>query len=138
MSLKKILKNPFHPLKSEVLWGGDVPVSERARVMGKLASGDSPKALQLAKRIHKRCGPVTAEALALPEVSRNSPLAPWKMMIRAIAAFYANDDALCEKYLSAVEPTAAAFRLAPALRAMTGQRAKRTPELLRLAGKVDG
>src|ERR1039457_6416169 len=43
-------------------------------------------------------GPVAAESLALPEISRQSPLAPWKMMLRAIHAFYAHEDALCEKY----------------------------------------
>lgn len=83
-------------------------------------------------------GPVAAESLALPEVSRSSPLAPWKMMVRAIAAFYAQDDALCEKYLSAVEPTAAASRLCPALRAMMGQKAKLTPAALTLAAQADG
>src|SRR6185437_1090913 len=36
--------------------------------------------------------PVTDEQIALPEVSRRSPLAGWKMLIRAIAAFYRNDD----------------------------------------------
>src|ERR1019366_653187 len=46
-------------------------------------------------------GPVAAELLALPEISRHSPLAPSKMMLRAIQAFYGNEDALCEKYLAA-------------------------------------
>ena len=55
-------------------------------------------------------GPVAAESLVLPEISRQSPLAPWKMLLRAIQALYANEDALCEKYLAAVEPTAAAAR----------------------------
>jgi hypothetical protein len=63
-------------------------------------------------------GPVAEEALALPEVSRSSPLAPWKMAVRAIAAYYRGDDALCEKHLAAVEPDSAAARLVPALRAL--------------------
>ena len=67
-------------------------------------------------------GPVAAESVALPEISRQSPLAPWKMLIRAIQAFYGNEDALCEKYLAAVEPAAAAERLVPAIRAMRGRR----------------
>ncbi|MBZ5623618.1 MAG: hypothetical protein LAQ69_33575 [Acidobacteriia bacterium] len=67
-------------------------------------------------------GPVAEEALALPEVSRQSPLAPWKMLVRAIAAYYRREDALCEKYLAAVEPQSAAARLAPALRALTHQK----------------
>ena len=53
----------------------------------------------------------------------SSPMAPWKMMIRAIAAFYADEDELCEKYLAAVEPKAAAARLVPALRALMGREA---------------
>ena len=82
-------------------------------------------------------GPVAAEALALPEISRQSPLAPWKMLIRAIQAFYGNEDALCEKYLAAVEPASAAARLVPAVRAMMGQKQTLTPTaeaLVRQAG----
>jgi hypothetical protein len=37
-------------------------------------------------------GPVTDDALALPEVSRRSPLAPWKLITRAIAGFHRRDD----------------------------------------------
>src|ERR1017187_1320233 len=59
-------------------------------------------------------GPVAAERLALPEISRMSPLAPWKMLLRATNAFYGHQDALCEKYLAAIEPTAAAPRPGPA------------------------
>jgi len=33
-------------------------------------------------------GPVEDGVLALPEVSRRSPLAPWKALIRAIASYY--------------------------------------------------
>ena len=63
-------------------------------------------------------GPVADESLALPEVSRSSPLAPWKMLVRAIAAYYRRDDALCEKCLAAVDADSAAARLAPALHTM--------------------
>jgi hypothetical protein len=82
-------------------------------------------------------GPVSAERLALPEISRQSPLAPWKMVVRAIAAFYSNQDELCEKYLAAVEPTAAA-RLVPPLRAMIGQRPKLTPAAEALVKQAGG
>ena len=58
-------------------------------------------------------GPVEEEALGLPEVSRQSPLAPWKMLVRAIAQYYRRDDAMCEKYLTAVESE---FRRRPAPR----------------------
>jgi hypothetical protein len=83
-------------------------------------------------------GPVAAESLALPEISRTSPLAPWKMMLRAIQAFYGNQDDLCEKYLAAAEPTAAAARLVPALRAMIGQKQKLTPAAQALAKQAGG
>jgi hypothetical protein len=83
-------------------------------------------------------GPVAAERLALPEVSRQSPLAPWKMVVRAIAAFYGNQDELCEKYLAAVEPTAAAARLVPPLRAMIGQRQQLTPAAEALVKQAGG
>ncbi len=83
-------------------------------------------------------GPVAAEALALPEISRQSPLAPWKMLIRAIHAFYAHEDALCEKYLGAVEPAAAAARLVPAVRAMMGQKQTLTRAAEALVGQAGG
>jgi hypothetical protein len=83
-------------------------------------------------------GPVAAERLALPEVSRQSPLAPWKMVVRAIAAFYGNQDELCEKYLESVEPSAAAARLLPALRAMIGQKQKLTPAAEALVKQAGG
>src|SRR5664280_1069846 len=83
-------------------------------------------------------GPVAAELLALSEISRHSPLAPWKMMLRAIQAFYGNEDALCEKYLAAVEPSAAAARLVPAVRAMIGQKQKLTPAALALLKQAGG
>jgi len=83
-------------------------------------------------------GPVGEEALALPEVSRQSPLAPWKMMIRAIAAFYRRDDALCEKYLATVEPDSAAARLAPPLRAMMHQAQSLTPAATALVDRAGG
>ena len=83
-------------------------------------------------------GPVAAESLVLPEISRHSPLAPWKMLLRAIQALYANEDALCEKYLAAVEPTAAAARMVPAVRALMGQKQKLTPAAQELVKKAGG
>lgn len=83
-------------------------------------------------------GPVADAALALPEVSRSSPLAPWKMMVRAIAAYYRRDDALCEKYLAAVEPDSAAARLAPALRALMHPRQILTPATAALVNQTGG
>lgn len=83
-------------------------------------------------------GPVPDEALALAEVSRSSPLSPWKMMIRAIAAYYRRDDGMAEKYLSAVEPHSAAARLVPALLAMLHQTPAVSPTAAALAIQVGG
>src|ERR1017187_6039237 len=83
-------------------------------------------------------GPVSAERLALPRISRQRPLAPGQMVLRAIQAVYGNQDELCEKYLTAVEPTAAAARLVPALRAMIGQRQKLTPAAEALIKQAGG
>jgi hypothetical protein len=83
-------------------------------------------------------GPVAEEALALAEVSRQSPLAPWKMLVRAIAAFYRGDDALSLKYADAVDPGAAAARLVPALRALAGQKPALTASAAALVDQVTG
>ncbi len=83
-------------------------------------------------------GPVEDQALAFPEISHRSPLAPWKTLLRAIAAFYRRDDELCEKCLAAIEPDAAAARLAPALRALMGQTPALTPAALSLVNQVGG
>lgn len=63
-------------------------------------------------------GPVEDDAVALPEVSRRSPLAPWKLLVRAIAHFYAEDDEACGKCLESIEDGTVVARLKPALRAM--------------------
>jgi hypothetical protein len=62
--------------------------------------------------------PVTDEEIALPDISSRSPLAPWKLLARAIAAFHRGDDATCEQALAAIEPDSAPGRLAPLMRAM--------------------
>ncbi len=49
-------------------------------------------------------GPVTDQQIALPEVSHRSPLANWKLLIRAIACFYRNQDQGCEDCLAAIRP----------------------------------
>ena len=65
-------------------------------------------------------GPVGEEAVELPEVSRRSPLAPWKLLVRAIACFYRGEDDACRRYLEAIKPDAAPARLVPAMQAMLG------------------
>jgi tetratricopeptide (TPR) repeat protein len=63
-------------------------------------------------------GLVSAEDVALNEIPRRSPLAPWKMLIKALAAFYSQDDELCGKCLEAIPNDSAPGRLAPAIRSM--------------------
>jgi hypothetical protein len=77
-------------------------------------------------------GPVSDEQIALAEVSHRSPLAPWKLLIRAIACFYRDQDEKCEEYLSAVRPESAPGRLVKALRAAmsgAGSGERRTGDL---------
>jgi hypothetical protein len=82
--------------------------------------------------------PVAEDALALAEVARQSPLAPWKMLVRAIAAYYRHDDALAEKYLAAVEQGSAADRLTPALRALIHKKSSPIPAVAALVSQAGG
>ena len=80
---------------------------------------------QAASALHRAflaatAGPVGEEAVELPEVSRRSPLAPWKLLVRAIACFYRGEDEACRRYLDAIHPESAPARLVPAMRAMLG------------------
>ena len=63
-------------------------------------------------------GPVHESEIALPNIPRRSPLAPWKMLIKALFYFYRREDALCETCLQAVETVSAPGRLVPIIRAM--------------------
>ena len=63
-------------------------------------------------------GPVHEKEITLPGISRKSPLAPWKMLIKALFFFYRHEDALCERSLKAVETGSAPARLVPVIRAM--------------------
>ncbi len=65
-------------------------------------------------------GPVGEEAVELPEVSHRSPLAPWKLLVRAIACFYRGDDTACRRYVESIKPESAPARLVPAMQAMLG------------------
>ena len=65
-------------------------------------------------------GPVTDGQIELPEVSHRSPLAPWKVLIRAIASLYRGEDQACQDYLAAIKPDSVPLRLVPAMRAMLG------------------
>jgi hypothetical protein len=63
-------------------------------------------------------GPVADDALALPEVSRRSALAPWKPLVRAIASFHRGDDDACRRHLNTIETDSVPARLVPVIRAM--------------------
>lgn len=66
-------------------------------------------------------GPVDDDALSLPEVSRRSPLAPWKPLLRAIAYYYRQEDERCLEQLAGIDPESAPARLIPALTALAGK-----------------
>jgi hypothetical protein len=79
-------------------------------------------------------GPVDEAAVELPEISHRSPLAPWKLLVRAIACFYRSDDEACRRYLGAIKPESAPARLVPAMQAMlSGKAAGLTPAAAALA-----
>ncbi len=66
-------------------------------------------------------GPLPASALApLHAIPRHSPLAPWKLVIRALDAFYRHDDATVLANLSAIPADAGPGRLVPVLRQLVG------------------
>ena len=65
-------------------------------------------------------GPVTDEQIALPEVSHRSPLAPWKVLIRAIAHLYRGEPEACRESLALIKPESVPARLIPAMHAMVG------------------
>ena len=69
-------------------------------------------------------GPVDKEAMALPQVSRRSPLAPWKALVRAIACYYRHEDDDCRKWLLAIPGDAMPANLIPSMTAMLGTQTK--------------
>jgi len=82
-------------------------------------------------------GPVGEEAVELPEVSRRGPLAPWKLLVRAIACFHRGEDEACRRCLEAIQPESAPARLVPAMQAMLGGKAAwLTPAAAALASSI--
>jgi hypothetical protein len=69
-------------------------------------------------------GSVTSDVIALTEVPHRSPLASWKLLVRAIASFYRHDDAACQEQFNAIGPDSAAARLVPAMLAMLGLKSR--------------
>ena len=63
-------------------------------------------------------GAVEDAVLALPEVSRRSPLAPWKALIRAIACYHRREDEECGRWLRAIPIDSVPARLIPSLTSM--------------------
>lgn len=63
-------------------------------------------------------GPVEDAVLALPEVSRRSPLAPWKALIRAIACYHRCEDEECGRWLQTISIDSVPARLLPTFAAM--------------------
>jgi hypothetical protein len=67
-------------------------------------------------------GPLPAGALAaLDDIPRQSLLAPWKLLIRALDAFYRHADAAVLANLSSIPPDSGPTRLVPVLRRLVGE-----------------
>ncbi len=67
-------------------------------------------------------GPLPEGALLpLNEIPRQSPLAPWKLLIRAFDAFYRRDDAAVRANLAGIAPDVGPARLVPVLRRLVGE-----------------
>jgi len=67
-------------------------------------------------------GPLPEGALApLDEIPRHSPLAPWKLLIRAVDAFYCRADAAVLANLAGIPPDSGPGRLVPVLRHLVGE-----------------
>ena len=65
-------------------------------------------------------GPVEDGVLALRSVSRRSPLAPWKLLIRALAHLYRGEDEACLDYAKRIPDDSAPARLLPTIEALCG------------------
>ncbi len=67
-------------------------------------------------------GPLPAGALAtLDDIPRHALLAPWKLLIRALDAFYRHADAAVLANLSGIPPDSGPARLVPVLRRLVGE-----------------
>ncbi|MGE3540515.1 MAG: hypothetical protein AB7N91_24125 [Candidatus Tectimicrobiota bacterium] len=78
---------------------------------------------------------------ALDAIARQSPLAPWKLLIRALDAFYRRDDASVLANLAAIPADTPPARLVPVLRALVGAAelpAERSVDVSALLSQVAG
>ncbi len=83
-------------------------------------------------------GPVMDADITLLEISRRSPLAAWKSLIRAIAAFYRHDDAGCGHALDAIPADSAIAHVAALLHGMIAGNKPRSGIAAVLYNKVMG
>ena len=87
-------------------------------------------------------GPLVPGALAaLDGISRHSPLAPWKLLIRALDAYYRRADAAVRANVDAIPPDSAPARLVPVLHHLVGAPAPldgRSPAVGALVKAVSG
>jgi hypothetical protein len=87
-------------------------------------------------------GPLRAGALAsLGDIPRHALLAPWKLLVRALDAFYRHDDATVLANLSGIPPDSGPARLVPVLRRLVGEHglpAERSPIVTTLIEHVSG
>jgi hypothetical protein len=87
-------------------------------------------------------GPLPAGALAsLGDIPRHSLLAPWKLLVRALDAFYRHDNATVLANLSGIPPDSGPARLVPVLRRLVGENglpAERSPTVTTLIEHVSG
>jgi hypothetical protein len=68
-------------------------------------------------------GPLPEGALLpLNDIPRHSPLAPWKLLIRAFDAFYQRNDAAVLANLAGIPPEVGPARLVPVLRHLVGEK----------------
>jgi hypothetical protein len=66
-------------------------------------------------------GPVDEQLIALPEVSRRSPLASWKALVRAIDCYYRYADGECKNWLATISADSVPARLIPSIRRLLGE-----------------
>ncbi len=107
-TLRRVLTDPRVLVHNPALPDSD-PLRQAARAVSELFSAVTT-------------GPLPEGALAsLDVIPRHSPLAPWKLLVRAIEAYYRRDDAAVVANLSAIPPDSAPARLVPALTCLSGQ-----------------
>ncbi|MGH9391443.1 MAG: hypothetical protein ACRD1Z_17695, partial [Vicinamibacteria bacterium] len=83
-------------------------------------------------------GPVEDESISSLPVSRRSPLAPWKFLIRAIGCFYREEDEAVAELVTKIESDAAPAPLGRALLAIVKGERTETPAMRSLASSIGG